>query len=166
MPIMRYFMFVGGTLLALLLICDAVLPNVPLPSIFNSGSDLPPVRIRSERKWPERIVMDTSIPSSVMVAKVETASPTAVDGAGRVREAFAQMTPAAAKAQPLAVTHSTQNTSEKMTRASKVADATAARVAEARHQAKRRIARAHPQRPMMLVAQQPHFGFGWFGSTW
>ncbi|MFN5574104.1 MAG: hypothetical protein ACK495_38870, partial [Bradyrhizobium sp.] len=61
MPILRYFLFVGGTLFALLVLADAVLPSVPLPASLTSAADLPPVRIQSTRKWPERIVIDTSI---------------------------------------------------------------------------------------------------------
>ena len=96
MPLLRYFMFVGGALLALLFVCDAVLPQVPLPGNLTSGPYLPAVRIRSDRKWPERVVFDTSIPSVAPVkvaaaAAVPPAPPTAaeISAKARVRDAFA-----------------------------------------------------------------------------
>src|SRR5215471_8529654 len=95
MPLLRYFVFVGGALLALLVISDAVLPQVPLPGNLTSGSDLPAVRIRSERKWPDRIVIDTSIPmpAPTVVAKADVAPvpPAVSDSKVRAREAFAQL---------------------------------------------------------------------------
>ena len=75
MPLLRYFMYVGGALLALLLISDVLLPQVPLPGNLTSASDLPAVRIRSQQKWPDRVVIDTTIPlpatEAVKVAKVD-----------------------------------------------------------------------------------------------
>ena len=62
MPLLRYFIYVGGALLTLLLISNAVLPQVPLPGTLTSGSDLPPVRIHSDRKLPDKVVFDTSVP--------------------------------------------------------------------------------------------------------
>src|SRR5262249_6245322 len=60
MPIFRYFLYVGGSLLALLLVANAALPTEPFPSNLTSASDLPPIRIHSDRKLPERVVLDTS----------------------------------------------------------------------------------------------------------
>jgi len=160
MPILRYFLFVGGTLLALLVLADAVLPSVPLPTNLTSASDMPPVRIRSERKWPERIVMDTSVatPAPARIAKLEQAAPAAVEQQAKpaVREAFAQMTVAEAKPQPAIakIGEKPRASAAKLTEpAGKPADAK-----------KRKAAKIHPGRPMMLVAQQPHFGL--FDSTW
>lgn len=161
MPVLRYFVFVGAVLLALLFVCDAVLPNVPLPSTFNSRSDVPTIRIQSERKWPERVVIDTSIPTPVTVAKVETLPP-AANGAAklRAREAFAQMPPVPPKAP--AQMQVADRPAEKA--AASGGSKTASKTAEVRHPVKRKVARAHPQRPMIMVAQQPHFG--WFNFTW
>src|ERR1043165_4521082 len=53
MPILRYFIFVGGSLLALILVANAALPSAPVPEGLTSGGDLPPIRIRSERKLSE-----------------------------------------------------------------------------------------------------------------
>ena len=167
MPLLRYFVFVGGVLLALLFVCNAVLPQVPLPSTLHSGSDMPAVRIKSERKWPERIVMDTSVPltSALTVAAAATAQPTAAaasEAKANLREAFAQMSnPEPKPQQPMARV------------LNKGGAVPAAKSVEAKVQPKRRVAKlrpAHPMmmpaRPMILVAQQPPPHSGWFDSTW
>jgi len=172
MPIFRYFMFVGGALLALLLAADFVWPTSPVTQAVGVGSyDQPLIRIRSDRHLPDRVVLDTNQPiiaaPAVKTAAAATTQPTAqadalaeMSAKSRVRETFAQFTPADAAA-------------------AKKADANPqAQVAQAQSQAqtpqapahpKRKVARAHPvpqQRgqPMMLVAQQPHFGL--FNTTW
>src|SRR5258705_2049968 len=64
MPTARYFIIVGGTLAALLFIAGWCLPTPP--AMF---ADQPPaidraiIRIKSERKWPEKVVLDTSQPT-------------------------------------------------------------------------------------------------------
>ena len=50
MPLARYFFFVGGVLLALLFISDAYLPKLPVAD--RAYTDLPVIRIHSNRKWP------------------------------------------------------------------------------------------------------------------
>lgn len=162
MPILRYFVYVGGALLALLFICDAVFPQVALPTVMSAVSDRPAVRIRSERKWPERIVLDTSIPMTapITVANADTVTPVAaaVDAKARVRDAFAQAGSSEVKQQPAAqITGSTP---------AKMADATVPKPAELKGKAKHKTARAQAPRPLMLVAQQPQPHFGWIGSTW
>jgi hypothetical protein len=160
MPLLRYFVFVGGALLALLFVCNAVLPQVPLPPTLHSGSDMPAVRIRSERKWPERIVMDTSVPvtsAATTMAAAATAQPMAAAASQvkpNLREAFAQMGPPEPKPQ--------QPTAQVL----KGATVAAGKPAEAKAQPKRKIARARPAHPMILVAQQPPPHAGWFDTTW
>ncbi len=147
MPIFRYFVCVGGALLALLFAANVVFPKAPpAEAILTAGSDMPPIRIRSDRKLPERVVLDTSQPT-IVPPPVQTAAIAAPQPAGsKVRETFAQMVPTAPKA-----------------------DAAAPRRAEAKAPPRRRIARsrpyyyAPPAKPM-LVAQQPHFGL--FNMTW
>jgi hypothetical protein len=61
MPVARYFLFVGGALLALLLAFNAFLPQ----EAAVASNDVPTidktvVRIRSDQKPPERVVYDTS----------------------------------------------------------------------------------------------------------
>jgi hypothetical protein len=146
MPLARYFFFVGGALLALLLITDAVLPKLPVADRSETGIDLPVVRINSDRKWPERVVFDTStaaiIPAIVPVLPAQTEAsvpaPTIVadvSAGARVRDAFAQFEPAYPK-----------RTGPKP-------------------QGKRKIAKNRIGPPTVLVAQQPRSGL-FANSTW
>lgn len=164
MPIFRYFIFVGGALLALMFAADFVLPASPVAqAVATAGNDQPVIRIRSDRHLPERVVLDTSQP--MLAAPAVTAAAVAqqpvpadvlaqMSAKSRVRETFAQFTPGASKADAASV---------KRTDARPQAQAQAPQV-----QPKRKVARTHPApqygRPMMLVAQQPHFGL--FNTTW
>jgi hypothetical protein len=167
MPIFRYFVFVGGALLALLLAVSFVAPASSVTqAVATASNDQPLIRIRSDRHLPERVVLDTSQPTiappAVKTATVaapqppDTASAAALaemSAKARVRETFAQFTPGSQ------------------------ADAAAVKKTDAKPQQappKRKVARAHPApqyqyggpqygRPMM-VAQQPHFGL--FNTTW
>jgi hypothetical protein len=168
MPVLRYFLYVGGALLVVLLVANALLPQVPAAGSLVSGADTPVIRIHTDQKWPARVVFDTSqptisrAPAPVTVAKADVppAPPAVVEASpkARVREAFAQL--------PL---------SEQIPAAAP-ADA---RKPEAKWPPKRRVAKARParqptmlvqqptmflQQPTMRVAQQPHFGL--FGNTW
>jgi hypothetical protein len=63
-PIARYFMVVGSALVVLLLIAGWSLPELPpsfpdRPEIIERAA----IRIRSEHKWPEKVVLDTSQPT-------------------------------------------------------------------------------------------------------
>jgi hypothetical protein len=63
-PMARYFIFVGGTLAALLFIADWCLPTPP--AMFADqplAIDRAIIRIKSARKWPEKVVLDTSHPT-------------------------------------------------------------------------------------------------------
>jgi hypothetical protein len=164
MPLLRYFVYVGGALLALLLFCDAVLPQVPLPVNLASGSDLPAIRIRSDRKWPERVVFDTTIPSiapvTVAAAQAAPVAPAIAEASAkaRVREAFAQIP-----------SGQSEQAGAKVAAATKIAAMPAGEPNKAelkQPQPKRKVAKARPAagRPVMLVAQQPHFGL--FDTTW
>ncbi|WP_456618110.1 MULTISPECIES: hypothetical protein [unclassified Bradyrhizobium] len=157
MPIFRYFVFVGGALLALLFAVDFVLPASPVAQgVATASNSQPLIRIRSDRHLPDRVVIDTSQPTMaapVVKTAAATQPPVQADALAelsakaRVRETFAQFAPAAAKADAASV---------------KRADA------KPQVQPKRKVARTHPApqqgRPMMLVAQQPHFSP--FNMTW
>jgi hypothetical protein len=156
MPVARYFLFVGGVLLALLLAIDAFVPQQAVVASQAAPSvDKTVVRIRSDQKLPERVVYDTSLPTIVpptataqagaaLVPAVASADATAQ---ARVRETFAQFVPAEAKK------------------------------FEPQVQRKRKVAKSRPAPPMlfgqpqqMRVAQQQS-RFGFFGgpnwnSTW
>jgi hypothetical protein len=102
MPVARYFLFVGGMLLALLFALAAFAPQQMVvadntaPSINKTVA-----RIRSDQKWPERVVYDTSLPTIVPPAAATTqiaAAPAADVGAqAQVRDTFAQFVLAEAK---------------------------------------------------------------------
>ena len=63
-PIARYFIFVGSTIAALLFIAGWCLPTPPPMSADQQlGIDRAVIRIRSARKWPEKVVLDTSQPA-------------------------------------------------------------------------------------------------------
>jgi hypothetical protein len=63
----KYFVFVGNLLFALLFLVDWFLPDPPV--IFPNRPQIDmTIRIASARKWPERIVFDTSQPTIVTQA--------------------------------------------------------------------------------------------------
>jgi hypothetical protein len=95
MPLARYFLWVGGVLLALLFVADACLPTLP---VAEATTDVPPpiIRIHSERKWPDRIVFDTNAPIprlnlAAIPALEKPAQQTTAVVSDRVRETRAQM---------------------------------------------------------------------------
>ena len=146
MPLARYFVYVGAVLLALLFVVDAVLPQLPAADANRTATavDRSIIRIHSDRKWPERVVFDTNIPTIVpaQTVKAEVVVPTPVpviaadvSAKARVRKAFAQFVPPEPK-KP-----------------------------EPKLQRKRKIAKNHAAPPMVVVAQQPRFGF-FENSTW
>jgi hypothetical protein len=140
MPVARYFLFVGGMLLALLFALDAFAPQQMVVA-DNIAPSKTVMRIRSDQKWPERVVYDTSLPTivpSAAATRIAAAPAEDVGAQARVRDSFAQFVPAEAK------------------KLEKQPEPQAPR--------KRKIAKI---RQPTRVAQQPHFGFGFFGSsTW
>ena len=148
MPVARYFLFVGGVLLALMLAVDALVPQQAIMASQAAPSvNKTVLRIRSDQKLPERVVYDTSLPTIVppptMTAQavappmraVAPASPLAdATAQARVRETYAQYVPAEAKKPELQVPR------------------------------KRKVVRNRPAQPTR-VAQQSHFGF-FGGSNW
>jgi hypothetical protein len=92
MPLRQYFSCVGGLLLAMLFILDAYFPKPPV--VTKVQANLPVIRIHSDRKWPERVVYDTSHPTIVPTVEVTARAPeTIVDVPAdrRVQEAFAML---------------------------------------------------------------------------
>jgi hypothetical protein len=147
MPVARYFLLVGGVLLALLFLSNEVLPQLPVAErVAEAGPSKSVIRISSDRKWPERVVFDTNMPTIVpaiapaLVAKAEAAVPAPapvaeVSAQARGLQAFAQLKPSEpTKPEP-------------------------------KPQRKRKIAKTRVAPSMVVVAQQPRFGF--FGNdTW
>ena len=59
MLIGRYIAFVGSVLLAILFIANWLVPFDPTQTVTSREAE-PIIRIKSDRKWPEPIVFDTS----------------------------------------------------------------------------------------------------------
>jgi hypothetical protein len=161
MPLLRYFIFVGGSLLALLFVVNIAVPADPVPETPTSSSDLPPVRIHSDRKLPDRVVFDTSavLPGQTQAApvvakpqpKVTTQAQASVpvmaelSAKARVREAFAQLPQEDDASQPTMTDMATVVVPEP-------------KMYPARQPVKHKVvARPRNTRPVM-VAQQPRFG--------
>jgi hypothetical protein len=150
MPLLRYFVFVGGALLALLFAASAVMPAVPVVEAPRFTADLSIIRIHSDQKWPERIVFDTTRPTmpppKLAAPVVAEAIPPQKDVIppqksvaappvkGKVREAFAQLRP-------------NPNEFRK----------------PKRNPERKAVAKNYVGPPMILVAQQPHVGV--FGNN-
>ncbi|HWJ18031.1 MAG TPA: hypothetical protein VNR65_04800 [Geobacterales bacterium] len=64
MPIARYMVWVGTSLLALLFGANWLLPE-PLPESVHDAIDRPVIRIASVQQSPERVVIDTNQPTIV-----------------------------------------------------------------------------------------------------
>jgi hypothetical protein len=136
MPVARYFVFVGGVLLALLFISGSMLPKLPMAEGADPGIEKSFLKINSDRKWPERIVFDASIPA-VVSAPAATAEKAVrlpardmvADVSAKVRDAFAQFEPPDQK-KP-----------------------------EPKPHPKRKTAKKQLAPPRVLVAQQPRLGF-------
>jgi hypothetical protein len=72
-PIARYFMFVGCTLVALLFIAGWCLPAPPVMFAHQSVAiDRAVIRIKSAHKWPEKIILDTGQPTIAPAAVEES----------------------------------------------------------------------------------------------
>ena len=143
MPVARYFLFVGGVLLALLFLSNGVLPKLPVEAErAETGPSKSGIRIQSDRKWPERVVFDTNLPTIVpphtaTIAVSAPAQTTVADVSARSRalQSFAELKPSEPKKPEPKPVH------------------------------KRRIAKVRVAPPMVMVAQQPRFGF-FDNNTW
>jgi hypothetical protein len=144
MPLARYFLFVGASLLTLLFVVDAYLPKLPDAERTNAAAGVSVIRIHSDRKWPERVVFDTTVPSitpattGMVEAKAKDSAPTSVADVSpkvRVRDVFAQL--------PFSQPADLRKPEPKPKR--------------------KAVARSHPGSRPILVAQQPRIGF--FGNN-
>jgi hypothetical protein len=59
-PLRDYFLWAGGALLVLLFAADSLLPARPPSKLIESHFTLPPIRITSDLKGPEAVVIDTN----------------------------------------------------------------------------------------------------------
>jgi hypothetical protein len=153
MLLARYFFFVGAALLALIFVADAELPKLASSSSpdtssssADTSSDLSAIRIKSDRKWPARVVFDTRIPEPAAVQTASnadrataTAKASDISASANVRESFAQLAPSDSKQSDL-----------------KQSDL---KPREIKRPLKRKIARRRVVQPTVLAARQAPFGF-------
>lgn len=139
MPLVRYFVWAGSALLALLFIVDAYLPR--LPASGDAEAQPPVIRVHSDQnKWPERIVFDTAaiLPKpSANADVIAPPSPTVAVVSPRLRGAMAEL-----------------QTSDAGPRVN-------AKGPESRPQGLHRFVKKHVTRPVLLVTRRSPFG--WFG---
>jgi hypothetical protein len=64
-PLFGYFTVVGGFLLSMLFIANVFLPETLVDAGSETHQSKPKILIESSRKWPERIVYDTSLPTTL-----------------------------------------------------------------------------------------------------
>ncbi len=184
MPVARYFLYVGGVLLALLFVMDAIVPRetvVANTTVSSPSFDKSTVRIHSTQKLPERVVYDTSLPTVVPPQATVVAAAPAVPATpdlsarARVRDTFAQFIPAEAKSE------ANKSDSKKAPADAKPLEQQAQAV-PAPAPKKRKIARAHSNpptqlqptryaqpgqfKPFRMAQQQPRFGFFSGFGTW
>lgn len=184
MPLLRYFLFVGGSLIALLFVVNVAFPTAPLPENLTSGSDLPPIRIHSERKLPERVVIDTSVALPMQAAaapvaiaqvkpqaQIQVQTPAQADGPALQTNVRAPVQPAIAAISAKARVREAfaQLPREEDAFEPKMSDMATVVLPEpkmypARQPLKRKVAAKPRSAPPLMVAQQPHFGG--FNSTW
>jgi hypothetical protein len=141
-PLVRYFVYVGGVLLALIFIVDSHLSKLPI--VDNAVPHQPRIRIYSDDRWPERVVFDTSIrpvaPSQTAEAETNNPTPSVnVETPVKAREAFAEL---------------------QATDTPKV-QSTRSKAPEPKPQRQRKMAKRHAP-PTYLVWRQPPFG--WYGG--
>jgi len=148
MPLARYFLFVGAGLLTLLFVVDLCLPKSPAAERTYAAANPSAIRIHSDRKWPERVIFDTTrrtiAPATTGIAESDVPAPTGVADVAakvRVREAFAQLTPSG----------------------SNQLQSVDPRKPEPKQRKPKAAARGYARPPTILVAQQPRFGF--FGNS-
>ena len=97
MPLGRYFTLIGSVLLALLFLANWCLPQ-QVAALARTDVDRTVIRLHSSHKWPELIVIDTSLPTIIPPpAKVADNLPERSSPDVRSpKEAYALLTPARA----------------------------------------------------------------------
>jgi len=149
MPLLAYFWKVGATLLALLFVADFFLPKVPIAEkAEHSVEDRPAIHIHSDRKWPERVTLDTKMPVIVAAApEIATAPATAPPVPPKPPIVRAE-TPAVANA--LAMARTVPPPREAIDR-------------QRRLKSQRNAMRSRQHAPPQMVLATPQGQFAWFG---
>jgi hypothetical protein len=140
MPLGRYFLFIGGSLLALLLAIDWLVPQ-PTAEAQRTDVDRSTIRIHSAHKWPSAVVFDTTQPTIVPPQHPALA------------ETAAEKTPAPKKSPHDALA---------LAQVADVSATAAAHTAAPKH-AKRRVRVARPAGSNRVASSEP-FGFRPFFS--
>jgi hypothetical protein len=68
MPLLRYFTFVGGALLALLIVVSSYFPETETITLRDVA--MPVIRIASDRVGPPRVYIDTRVQTAVVPTSV------------------------------------------------------------------------------------------------
>ncbi len=142
-PLRWYFLVVGGALLAMLFGVDAIIPRQPALESANHEPRLPRIRIHSELKGPEAVVIDTSRPTVVP-------TPTAQEDAAKTI-----MSPAP---------RATENVALLASRSLKQTDANELSKMEPKPKPHSNIGKPHTRRPPVSFAQRP--AIGRFNGLW
>ena len=93
MPLGRYFVFIGGSLLALICLIDWLVPQKTVAAAVGDP-DRTVIRIHSTHKWPSAVVFDTTQPTIVPPAQpvmVQAAAETPPAAQKSPRDALAQI---------------------------------------------------------------------------
>lgn len=168
MLVVRYFGVVGSVLLALLFVANAYFPNNPqggISPVVAAAADVPSLRVHSDRKWPERIDLDTVAP--ITSASIATPAPkiTANAPAETAAQVALEVRPPAASAQQRSTSKARQAFA-RMEPASAEPSAGSVRGSAAGSKTVQRRRMAKPREaPPIVVAQQPRYGF-FFNDTW
>jgi uncharacterized low-complexity protein len=145
MPLIRYFVFTGGALLALLYLADYYMAG-PVSAAAETAPDLSITRIHSAQTWPEKIVFDTSVRQ---IPLTKTAASSASDAAAP---------PAAPEGTRQAFAMVAQSAAESKAAESKAAESKAAESKQATPAApKKRVAERHRRRQPLRMAARGFF---------
>ena len=91
MPLMKYFGFVGSALVLLMIGIGWCLPQQALGP-GNSDVERPSIRISSVERAPERVIIDTSLPTLVAPSNISpSTSMTSVQSARPLQSAFSEL---------------------------------------------------------------------------
>ncbi|RXT44261.1 hypothetical protein B5V03_21970 [Bradyrhizobium betae] len=148
MPLLAYFWKVGAALLALIFVADFCLPKATVTERMTVEQRA--ILIHSDRKWPERVVLDTTLPAMVAVAS----APLTTEHAPlvtRTTPVIRAETPALADAFAMVRSESPPREAVEHKRLQK-----------RRHVATR--SKRHGASQMVLAVRQPQFG--WFGHRY
>lgn len=107
MPLMKYFGFVGSALVLLLIGIGWCFPQPTTASIRND-TERPVIRISSAEPLPERVIIDTRLPTVVPPSENLDASTSTASAQQRLQGAFAELAASSNPTVPKAVSEVTR----------------------------------------------------------